>query len=161
MDTQHIGAVVIIGIGATLLMDGWAWLLRRLFAIPSLNFCLVGRWFGHMPTGIFRHNAIGKAEAKPFECLLGWTVHYLIGIVFAGALVWLTSAKWLDAPTLLPALLFGAVTVLAPFLVMQPALGMGLAASKAPSPWQARSKSLLTHLVFGLGLYLSAWLLNL
>ncbi|WP_264346966.1 DUF2938 domain-containing protein [Rheinheimera sp. MM224] len=41
---------------------------------------------------------------------------------------------------------------------MQPALGSGIAASKTPSPAKARLKSLLTHSVFGLGLYLSGLL---
>ena len=71
------------------------------------------------------------------------------------------SSNWLHSPTLLPALLFGAVTVLAPFLVMQPALGMGVEASNAPAPWRARGKSLVTHLIFGLGLYLSAQLMQM
>jgi hypothetical protein len=39
---------------------------------------------------------------------------------------------------------------------MQPSLGLGIAASKAPRPNQARLKSLATHTVFGAGLYLWA-----
>lgn len=56
----------------------------------------------------------------------------------------------------LPALLFGVITVLVPFLVMQPSLGLGIASSKAPNPAQARIKSLMTDTVFGFGLYLWA-----
>ena len=37
--------------GATLVMDVWALLLKRAFNIPSANYCLVGRWFRHMPEG--------------------------------------------------------------------------------------------------------------
>jgi hypothetical protein len=47
-----------------------------------------------------------------------------------------------------------------PWLVMQPSFGLGIAASKAPKPTQARLKSLMTHTVFGLGLYLWAVLLG-
>ena len=43
-----IGAV--IGLGATLVMDIWALFLQRIFKIPSLNYCLVGRW-RRSPTG--------------------------------------------------------------------------------------------------------------
>jgi hypothetical protein len=43
-----------------------------------------------------------------------------------------------------------------PWLVMQPSFGLGIAASKAPNPTQARLKSLMTHTVFGVGLYLCA-----
>jgi hypothetical protein len=49
--------------------------------------------------------------------------------------------------------------VAAPLLLMQPAFGMGIAASRTANPWQVRMRALLTHLVFGLGLYLTGWLL--
>jgi hypothetical protein len=39
---------------------------------------------------------------------------------------------------------------------MQPAMGVGLASSKAPKPNLARLRSLLAHTAFGIGLYLSA-----
>jgi hypothetical protein len=48
-----------------------------------------------------------------------------------------------------------------PFFVMQPAFGAGVAASKTPRPAQARLRSLMTHGVFGVGLYAGAWLVSL
>jgi hypothetical protein len=57
-------------------------------------------------------------------------------------------------------LAFGAATTLVPYLVMQPSFGLGFAASKTPNPNQARLKSLMTHTVFGVGLYLWALLLS-
>lgn len=41
---------ILIGAGATLTMDVWAFLLRKL-GIPSLHFALLGRWIGHLPKG--------------------------------------------------------------------------------------------------------------
>jgi hypothetical protein len=41
-----------------------------------------------------------------------------------------------------------------PFFIMQPSFGLGVAASRTPDPTQARLKSLATHTIFGLGLYL-------
>ncbi|WP_127350177.1 DUF2938 family protein, partial [Enterobacter ludwigii] len=35
----------------------------------------------------------------------------------------------------------------------QPAFGFGIAASRTPHPWLSRLLSLLTHIVFGIGLY--------
>jgi hypothetical protein len=67
-----------------------------------------------------------------------------------------TSGGWLARPTLLPALLYGIGTVVFPFFIMQPALGLGFAASRTPKPTQARLKSLATHTVFGVGLYVCA-----
>jgi hypothetical protein len=46
--------------------------------------------------------------------------------------------------------------VVFPLFILQPSLGLGVAASKSPKPAQARLKSLVTHTVFGLGLYACA-----
>jgi hypothetical protein len=35
-------------------------------------------------------------------------------------------------------------------------LGLGMAASRTPNPLRARLKSLMTHIVFGVGLYACA-----
>ncbi len=150
-----LGAIA-IGIGATLVMDLWNLFLKRTFGIPSLNYCLLGRWLRHMPEGTFRHASITAAPQKPSECTVGWMAHYTIGMVFALVFVVLTSGDWLARPTLLPALLYGIGTVVFPFFIMQPALGLGLAASRTPQPMQARLKSLVTHTVFGVGLYVCA-----
>lgn len=150
----------LIGLGATLTFDLWAIFLKRAFKIVPSDLCLVGRWIRTMPEGIFRHSNIRAAAQKSNECAIGWSAHYLIGITFAILFVALVGEKWLHQPSLLPALLFGIVTVLAPFLIMQPAFGLGFAASKAPNPMQARVRSLMNHTAFGVGLYVFGWLVN-
>lgn len=159
MPLSPLISAIAIGIGATLLMDGWTVLRKRLLGVPSLDYALVGRWVGHMPRGRFCHPAIGKAEPVLGERALGWLVHYLTGIVFALTFVLLAGADWLHHPSLAAALLFGVVTVLLPFLLMQPAFGLGIAAARTANPAKARLHSLLTHGIFGTGLYLSALLL--
>ncbi len=160
MDIPHLVRAVLIGLGATLLIDLWALFLKRGFGIPSLNICLLGRWVLYMPEGRLLHQGIGAIPPKQHECAVGWTTHYLIGTTLALSFVLLVSGRWLERPTLLPALAFGIATVVVPFLTMQPAFGLGVAASKTPHPNQARLKSLGTHTVFGLGLYLWALLLS-
>jgi hypothetical protein len=159
-EPRYIIGAVLVGLGATLLIDLWALLLSRGFNIPSLSYCLLGRWLLHMPGGTILHRSIAAAQQKPHECTLGWVAHYLIGATFAVVFVLLVSGNWLERPTVLPALAFGAATTLVPYLVMQPSFGLGVAASKTPNPNRARLKSLVTHTVFGVGLYLSALLLN-
>jgi hypothetical protein len=151
---------IAIGLGATLVMDLWAVFLRRAFHTASLDFCLVGRWLRYMPEGVFTHASIARTPAKSAECALGWIAHYALGVVFALALVLVVSPAWLREPTLPPALIFGVVTVAIPFFVMQPSFGLGIAAAKTPDPTAARLRSLMTHAVFGLGLYVSAWALS-
>jgi hypothetical protein len=153
LEPTDILVAAAIGIGATLAMDLWNLLLKRAFGIPSLNYCWLGRWLRHMPGGTFRHASIAAAPQKPHECALGRVAHYTIGVVLALGFVALASGDWLARPTLPPALLYGIATVVFPFFVMQPAFGLGFAASRTPKPAQARLKSLVTHTVFGLGLY--------
>jgi hypothetical protein len=153
IEAIHILGVVAMGIGASLLMDLWNLFLKRAFGVPSLDYCLLGRWLRHMPGGAFRHLSIAAPPRKPCECAVGWIAHYTIGVMFALAFVVLAPGDWLARPTLLPALLYGIGTVVFPFFVMQPSLGLGMAASRTPRPAQARLKSLATHTVFGVGLY--------
>lgn len=144
-----------IGTGATLVMDGWAALLRR-FGIPSLDFALLGRWIGHLREGVWFHDRIGAAAPVAHELALGWAAHYTIGISFAALLVAVFGLDWARSPTLWPALVVGLVTVVAPLFVLQPALGLGIASSRTAAPLFNGLKSVATHLVYGVGLYLAA-----
>ena len=153
---HHIVASISIGIGASLLMDLWNLLLKVTLKVPSLDYCLLGRWLRHMSGGTFRHAKITEAPQKPFECTAGWIAHYAIGIVFTFVFLFFASADWLMSPTLLPAMLFGIGTVVFPLFIMQPSLGLGVASARTANPAQARLKSLATHTVFGLGIYLCA-----
>jgi hypothetical protein len=148
-----IVSAVIMGLGATLAFDLWGLLLQQAFGIAPSNICLVGRWLRGMPGGTFRHANIAAAPRQPGECAVGWMAHYSIGVMFAAAFVTIAGGSWLQHPTLLPAVAFGAVTVVAPFALMQPAMGLGVAASKAANPAQARLRSLMNHVAFGAGLY--------
>ena len=153
--TYFLGAVV-VGLGATLFMDVLALFLKRVFSIPSADYCLVGRWLRHMPEGKFTHASIAAAPPKRSECTVGWIAHYVIGTVYALVLVAFVSGSWLARPTLLPAMLFGIGSVLVPYLIMQPSFGLGIAASRTPNPTQARLRSLVAHTAFGVGLYVCA-----
>ncbi|KFJ12968.1 hypothetical protein DR66_3814 [Delftia acidovorans] len=151
--------VVFVGAGATAVMDVWG-MAQRTLGMPTLDFAMVGRWAGHLVRGRFMHNVIGKSAPIAGERALGWTIHYLVGIAFAALLIALYGLDWLQAPRLMPALIVGVATVAFPFFVMQPAMGVGVAASRTPTPWANRLRSVLGHAVFGLGMYASALLVN-
>jgi hypothetical protein len=153
-------SAIFIGLGATLTFDLWALFLKLTFKITPSNICLVGRWLRYMPEGIFKHSNIISSPPKSAECTVGWIVHYIFGITFAIVFVILVGNNWLQHPTLIPAIAYGIVTVLAPFFVMQPSFGLGFAASKTANPTQARIRSLMNHTAFGVGLYLFALLIN-
>ena len=158
-------ALVFIATGATVLIDIWSYCLKKFFKIASLDYALVGRWmliFIH--SGQLKHQHIAQAPAQKFEKPCGWAIHYFIGFAFTCGFIAITGISWLQQPQLLSAMLFGLSTVLFPFLIMQPCFGLGLFAGKVPRPWQARLKSVITHLLFGISLFLgakiSAWFLD-
>jgi hypothetical protein len=152
-------SVMLVGIGATAVTDIWAVVRKRLFGVAPPDFGLVGRWLAHMVRGRFRHDSISATPAVRGERLIGWVAHYVIGISFAAVLVGIWGIEWIRQPSLGPALVVGIVTVAAPYFVMQPGMGAGIAASRAPRPAAARLHSLVTHAIFGLGLYAAGWLL--
>jgi hypothetical protein len=154
---DYLVCTFLTGVGATAVMDLWAIARKRLLGIPAPNYDLVGRWLAHMPRGRFRHDSIAAALPVHGERLIGWTAHYLIGIAYAAVLLGIWGLAWIRQPTVGPALLVGIVTVAAPFLVMQPGMGAGIAASRTPHPAAARIQSLVMHAIFGLGLYAAGW----
>jgi hypothetical protein len=148
----------IIGVGATAVMDLWALFMKRVFGVSSLDYAWVGRWIGHFLRGRVVHPNIGQSDPVAGEAALGWSAHYAIGVIFAALLMAICGVDWARHPTPVPALAFGLFTVVAPFFLMQPAFGAGIAGSKVPNPNVARLRSLMTHLSFGVGLYLAALL---
>jgi Protein of unknown function (DUF2938) len=159
---QDIARIVLIGIGATALMDLWLASIRRL-GVPSLPFALVGRWAGHAARGRFTHPAIARAAPIAGEAAWGWALHYAVGVAFAGVLVASQGIDWTRAPSWPPALATGLATVVFPLFVMQPAMGAGFASSRTAAPLKSCARSVANHAVFGLGLYAAAsalaWLL--
>jgi hypothetical protein len=133
-------------------MDIWLFLLKQM-GIATLNLAFLGRWIGHLPQGQFIHANIAKAAPIEGELLIGWCTHYAIGIGFAILLLRVFGLEWARSPSLLPALIIGVSTVLAPLLILQPALGAGFASSKTPTPLLNCLKSIGTHTAYGLGLY--------
>jgi hypothetical protein len=153
-------SALFVGGGATALTDLWAVARRRLLGIAPPDYGLVGRWLAHMARGRFRHDSIAAAPAVRGERLVGWLAHYAIGISFAALLLFIWGMNWMRQPTLGPTLAIGIGTVAAPFFVMQPGMGAGIAAGRTPRPAAARIQSLVTHTIFGVGLYAAALLAN-
>jgi hypothetical protein len=152
---EFVVRAVVIGVGATIVMDLWMVVLRRC-GVPSLKLAFLGRWIGHLPRGRWAHRSIAATAPVPGESWIGWCAHYAIGITFSMLLLWTNGVTWARSPSIRPALLVGMVTVAAPLLILQPALGAGIASRKTPTPVFNSVKSLVSHTVFGIGLYLAA-----
>ena len=148
--------IAVTGIGATVTMDLWSLVRRSEFGVPLPNYGHVARWLATMRHGRFRHDAIANATPVAHEAAIGWIVHYAIGIAYAALLPLCWGTAWFHSPHLGQALALALATTAAPFLLMQPGMGAGLLARRAPRPNVARLHTLVNHLVFGLGLYLTA-----
>jgi hypothetical protein len=147
-------SVVFAGIVATLVADGWQLVLRHLFKLPVSDWAVVGRWVAGFLHGRF---VMGSVPPVRFERLIGWTFHYVIGVAYASifAIVCAPAFAAGRAVLLASALVFGALTVLAPWLLMQPAMGRGAFASRAgPQRGRVLIANMTTHLSFGFGLYI-------
>jgi hypothetical protein len=147
---------VVIGVAGAASMDVWSLVLRRGFGIPTLDYALLGRWIGHFRRGRFFHERIATAGTVDGERAIGWFAHYAIGASFALVLVAVWGVEWLQSPTLGPALLVGLGTIVAPWFVMQPGMGAGIAGSRTPDPRATRLRNLGSHAVYGVGVYAAA-----
>lgn len=148
------------GLAATAVLDLWALSMARGIGIPVTNWAMVGRWLGHMPQGRFRHETMAAARSVAGEAAIGWGARYIIGAGYGLLLLCVAGAGWFARPTLLAPLLVSWTLLAAPFLLMMPGMGLGVAAWRTPEPAKARLRSLAGHSVFGLGLYGGAMALN-
>ncbi|QIO04466.1 DUF2938 family protein [Acinetobacter shaoyimingii] len=146
--------IIFIGIFATLFMDVIAYIREKLFQIRSLNYAFLGRWILLWKDGTLTHENITLVPVVKFERVIGWFIHYLIGIFWV--YVYLVLDHLLNFNSLfLSSISFSLLTTLISFLILQPALGFGFFALKTPNPLISIKNSLLAHLFFGIGLYLS------
>lgn len=147
-----------MGIIATVAIDLWALVVKHGFKQQTTDWGMAGRWFAYLPRGVFIHQPIGKSEAVKNEKLIGWSVHYAIGVIYAGLYIILVTDLLSAQPALSNAVVFGIATVVAPWFLMQPGMGMGVLACKTPNPNIKRLISLSMHAIFGIGLY-AGWML--
>jgi hypothetical protein len=144
--------VATLGLGSTVTMDLGGEIIRRATGVPPLDYRLLGRWIGHMRHGQFAHTNIAESDPVRGEKALGTVAHYAIGTSLAGVLL-LWKPNYPQQPTLVAAMTVGIASTVFPFFLMQPAFGLGVAASKTPQPSVARLRSARAHTIYGMGLF--------
>lgn len=150
---------IVMGVLATVLLDLWALFLKAVAGLPPSNWAMVGRWVGHLPSGQVFHDDIAQVAEVTSERRIGWAFHYAVGILYGIALAWIMGAGWLAAPTIFPAWVFSILMLGFGWFLLQPGLGLGMAAAKTPNPTKARALGLVAHTVFGIGLWVGAVIL--
>jgi len=144
---------IVMGIAGTLAMDVWARVLHVVFGQPLSNWGKPGRWLAQVFRGKVFNDDINAVKPVQGEVLLGWGLHYVVGIAYGVAFVLLAGPEWLAAPTLLPVWAFSVVTIVFGWFLLQPGMGLGWAASRTPAPWKTRCMGLVAHSAFGLGMW--------
>lgn len=144
---------ILIGIGATTVMDVWALVLSLLPGQSRPNWGLVGRWFWHLRDGQIFHDDISASKPYAHEVALGWIGHYAVGILYGIIFALYGGAAWFANPIFLPAWIFGILTVAAGWFLLQPGLGIGWAASRLPNARNVRILNLVAHTFFAFGMY--------
>jgi hypothetical protein len=149
---------VLIGVIATIGMDIWAAFVKHVMRLPTADWAMVGRWFGHMPRRVFVHRPISESAPITNELVIGWIGHYVTGIVYGLAYLYIVQIILRSGPSIISAIIFGLITLAAPWFIMQPAMGAGVFATKTPRPGLMRIINLSMHAIFGVSLYVG-WLL--
>lgn len=122
---------------------------------PPVNWSITGRWFLMVLSGQPYVPGIGKAPALPHELLAGHAAYYTISLIFAAAYV-IGLGMVGRRPSLLNGLVFGWATMVFPFLVQMPLMGLGAFAHLTGTPGLIIGRTLVHHSSFGLGLALGA-----
>ena len=156
MSTGFVFQAVVSGVFATVVLDLFQRLLFAVAGIPPANWAMVGRWFAHIPRGRLFHDDIAQAEPVQGELRLGWIMHYLVGIAYGFVYLGLIVLILERAPSFLNGLVFGVVSVVIPWFLMQPGLGAGVMARKTPKPIVPVSVALANHTVYGIALFAGA-----
>src|SRR5262249_50270310 len=135
----------LIGIGGTIVLDLWALFMARAMGLSATNWAMVGRWFGDMSRGRVVQATMTHAEPIKREPAVGWIAHYGIGIGYGLLLPVFWGYDWIDRPTFLPPMILAWVLLVAPYFVMMPGMGLGIAGARTPKPDVTRLRSVMGH----------------
>lgn len=158
---EIISYILLLGIISTIFMDLVGFMQLRLANSPGLNYAFVGRWgLSMLLKGQFKHNPIMSSPSIKGEKIVGWLLHYATGIIFAAIMVFCIINNGRIEPDFIASIATGIISLIAPYLIMQPGFGFGIAASKLPFANKVRLKSFIAHLSYGFGLYFAMLILS-
>jgi hypothetical protein len=151
-----VGRVLLLGAVATAAMDMLSTLAHRAHITAPLPPTLMGRWVGSVARGHLRHANIAQAASVDNELAIALFTHYAIGVAFASLYLFATLRLEVSPRSAIPAFTFGLVTCVFPWLLMFLAMGFGWFGVGGPPGTQLFLSSLISHVAFGVGLWLGA-----
>jgi len=151
--------ILVVGIAATLAMDIWQRIANLIFGIPPSNWGLIGRWAAYLPEGQVYHESIVDTPSVANENLIGWLVHYGVGITYGAIYLFLVYYVLGTGPGFFTAMGFALAALVVTWFFMEPALGAGMMAKNLPKTNEVRLYDISCHMSFGLGLFLGTLLI--
>ncbi len=147
-----VSELILGGFMACIFMDSFQRLLFLVFGLAPSNWALVGRWSYHAVTrGRLINPEIDILPAIRSELLLGWLVHYGVGIGYAAVyMIFARTGLLTYSPS--DGAIFGIVSVIVPWFFFLPAMGKGMMARLTDNPRLVCFLALVNHLVFGIGM---------
>src|SRR5262249_56305869 len=106
-----------------------------------------------VPPGVLVNQPITATAPVYGERVIGGGFHYAVGIVYAALYLAVVRLGLGSGPTLVSAVVFAAALLVVPWFLMQPAVGLGFMAARAPRPGATRALNISAHVMFGIGLY--------
>ena len=147
--------VLLAGVIATASMDVLSAIAIQLRLIAPLSPNVIGRWFASVARAHPLHEDIARTAPRNHELAMVLPTHYAIGmfltalfVLTANRIGWPVRSVWL-------ALAFGLCTNVFPWLLMFPAMGYGFFGSHGPEGTRLFVSSLVSHFLFGLGIWLA------
>jgi hypothetical protein len=151
---------VVIGVVATVIMDVLSAVSFKFRLIAPLSPNVIGRWFAFVARGRLVHRDISQTAAINHERAIAVPVHYAIGVTLALIYLFVCASRGLAPRNPITALIFALSTNAFPWLVMFPSMGFGWFGSHGPPGTKLFLSSLVSHVFYGVGLWIGASLLG-
>lgn len=152
---------IYIGLFATLIMDLFNVLGKKMKFHGGGSYVVIGRWFGGFYRGRFTHKNILTETPFPYEKYVGLFCHYCIGVLLAWIYLMSVDLMGVQAHQLGWSVTYGTITNILPWFIMFPACGFGMLALKGPAPVSMLRSSFCNHLGYGIALGVGMQLLAL
>jgi hypothetical protein len=161
--TGIILSTFIGGIFGALLLDIKETAAARRGLSSGVSVALVGRWAISLIQGTFTHRDIRTTTPIRYEVAVGWLFHLFIGgggVAVLLPLGWQLVSGPMPLTQPLPYLLFGLATSILPLFILLPSFGWGRWGRYGPEGSNALLASPLSHIPYGLGIWLTISLIT-
>ncbi|WP_251976153.1 DUF2938 family protein [Salinicola avicenniae] len=147
--------ILVVGVGSTIVLDLWAWLVAKTTGMAGTDWGVVGRWLLDIPKGrLVLDSRPDRPAPGGREKIVGWLFHYLVGLAYAMLILLIWGVDYIADPQVMPVFWVGVViSSLAGLLILMPGLGGGVLGRKLPNQAVLIVYVIIAHIAFAAGQY--------